>query len=139
MAETKLDWPKLLDEALTAPGNLGDTYSRFYDYSLTNTLLFRMQGLHEPVAAYARWKQLGRQVKRGARAKEVIVPVMINVEQDTGDEKKERVARLIGFKAVRAVFGYSDTEGAEIPPRPTPGWDLQTAHVPHERLTIFGE
>jgi hypothetical protein len=62
--QSKLDWNKLLNEALTAPGNLGNTYSRFHDYSITNELLFLMQGLHEPVASYSRWQSLGRQVKR---------------------------------------------------------------------------
>jgi hypothetical protein len=127
--DTKLDWPRLLDEALTAPGDLGSTYSRFHDYSLTNMMLFRMQGLFEPVAPFSRWKSLGRNVLRGARAKEVIVPMLINEApvEETLDEKRERVARLVGFKVVRAVFGLSDTEGPDISPMPTPGWDLQQA------------
>ena len=62
MPETKVDWPKLLDEALTAPGNMGNVYSRFHDYSITNMMLFMLQGIHEPVASYSRWKSLGRQV-----------------------------------------------------------------------------
>lgn len=130
MAETKVDWPQLMEEALTAPGNLGNTYSRFHDYSLTNELLFLMQGVHEPVASYSRWKALGRHVLRGAKAKEVIVPVLVNEpapEDETLEEKRERVARLVGFKLVRAVFGLSDTEGDELPDVPTPGWDLATA------------
>jgi hypothetical protein len=129
MSETRLDWPKLMEEALTAPGNLGNTYSRFHDYSLTNMLLFRMQGLYEPVAPFSRWQSLGRHVLRGARAKEVIVPVIINEAptDETVEAKRERVARLVGFKVVRAVFGLSDTEGPDIPSAPTPGWDLQTA------------
>ena len=133
MPETKLDWPKLMDEALTAPGNLGNVYSRFHDYSLTNMLLFRMQGIHEPVASYSRWQSLGRHILKGSRAKDVIVPVLIKepapedepAEGEPLDEKRERVARLIGFKVVRAVFALSDTEGADLPPAPIPGWDLQ--------------
>jgi hypothetical protein len=127
MSEATFDWPKLMEEALTAPGNLGNTYSRFHDYSLTNMLLFRMQGLFEPIAPYSRWKALGRNVIRGSRAKEVIVPVLINEApaDQTLEEKRERVARLVGFKVVRAVFGLSDTEGPDIPPVPSPGWDLQ--------------
>jgi hypothetical protein len=129
MSEAKLDWPKLMEEALTAPGNLGNTYSCFHDYSLTNELLFLMQGLREPVASYSRWKSLGRQVRQGARAKEVIVPVLIKEPEpdETLEEKRERMSRLIGFKVVRAVFGLSDTEGEELPEVPTPGWNLQTA------------
>jgi hypothetical protein len=127
---TKIEWQQLLDEALTAPGSLTGVYDRFHDYSLTNMLLFRMQGIHEPVASYSRWKSLGRQVLKGSRAKEVIVPVLIHeapLEDETLKEKRERVAKLIGFKVVRAVFALSDTDGPEIPPQPTPGWDYQAA------------
>ena len=63
---------------------------------------------------------------RGARAKEVIVPVLINEpvpEDEPIDDKRERVARLIGFKAVRAVFTLSDTEGKDLEPAPIPNWD----------------
>jgi hypothetical protein len=68
-------------------------------------------------------------VVRGARAKEVVVPVIINEApaEETLAEKRARVVRLVGFKVVRAVFGLSDTEGPDIPPVPTPSWDLQTA------------
>lgn len=127
-----LDWPGLLHEALTMPGNLSGVYDRFHEYSLTNMLLFRRQGVHEPVASYARWKNVGRQVLRGARAKEVIVPVMVHGKPDDEpdepvDEQRERVAKLIGFKLIRAVFALSDTEGPDLPPQPTPGWDLRHA------------
>jgi antirestriction factor ArdC-like protein len=127
---SKVEWTALLEEALTAPGNLTGVYDRFHDYSVTNMLLFRMQGIHEPVASYSRWKSLGRQVLKGANAKEVIVPVLVNEpapEGETLEEKRERVAKLIGFKVVRAVFALSDTDGTEIPPQPTPGWDLAAA------------
>jgi hypothetical protein len=128
--QNTLPWQQLLDEALTAPGSLTGVYDRFHDYSLTNMLLFRMQGIHVPVASFSRWKSLGRHVVKGSRAKEGIVPVLINEpvpEDEPIDEKRERVARLIGFKLVRAVFALSDTDGPEIPPQPIPGWDYQTA------------
>jgi hypothetical protein len=118
-----------LGEALTTPGNLTGIYDRFHDYSLTNMLLFRIQGLHEPVASFSRWKSLGRHVLRGARAKEVIVPVLIGEapRDETTGEERERVAKLIGFKVVRAVFALSDTDGPEPPDVELPGWDMQTA------------
>jgi hypothetical protein len=131
--QTRIEWAKLLDEALTAPGSLGNVYSRFHDYSLTNMFLFMMQGIHEPVASFSRWKSLGRHVVRGARAKEVIVPVLVNepapepAEVEPLEEKRERIARLIGFKVVRAVFALSDTDGSELPPMQLPTWDLPTA------------
>jgi hypothetical protein len=94
-----------------------------------------LQGVREPVASFNRWKSLGRHVVRGARAKEVIVPVLVHgpeisgpsAEDETLQEKRERVARLIGFKLVRGVFALSDTEGKDLPPAPVPGWDLQKA------------
>lgn len=131
---TKLDWPQLMEEALTAPGNLGSTYSRFHDYSITNEMLFFMQGIHEPVASRSTWKALGRTTISGHRPKKVIVPVLVTEpapkeegHTETPEEKKERIARLIGFKLVHAVYALSDTEGADLPEVKTPGWDLQTA------------
>jgi hypothetical protein len=124
--QTKIPWQQLRDEALTAPGNLAGVYDRFHDYSLTNIFLFMMQGIHEPVAGYARWQSFGRHVVRGAKAKEVIVPVLIN-ERPPDDEPigehRARVARLIGFKVVRAAFALADTEGKELAPVEIPDWD----------------
>jgi hypothetical protein len=123
----------LPDTPLSAPGNLGSTYSRFHGYSITNEMLFFMQGLHEPIASRSRWQSLGRTLIKGAKAKKVIVPVLVNKpapkEEDrteTPEEKKERIARLIGFMLIHGVFSLSDTEGKELPEVQTPGWDLQT-------------
>lgn len=130
MAETKVDWPSLMNEALTAPGSLGNTYSRFHDYSIGNMMLFLFQGLHEPVASASTWKSLGRQITNWSARSEVIVPRLITEkppEDESGKEKRERVSRLIGFKVVRAVFPLSATEGDELPEVKTLGWDLQTA------------
>jgi antirestriction protein ArdC len=129
MSGERLDWQRLLDEALTVEGSILGVYDRFHDYSLANVMLLRTQDIHEPVASYSRWKSLGRHVLRGARAKDVIVPVLASETPpaETFDEKRERVARLIGFKVVRAVFALSDTDGPEIPSQPTPGWAYQQA------------
>jgi hypothetical protein len=125
----QLDWQRLLNEALTTPGNMTGVYDRYHDYSLTNMLLFHLQGIHEPVASFSRWKSLGRHVLQGSQAKDVIVPVLVKepTPEETAEEKRERVARLIGFKVVRAVFALSDTEGPEPPPIRLPGWDVETA------------
>ena len=61
-ARNQLDWPALLHEALTAPGQVGATYNRFYPYSYTNQMYLRLQGVREPVATYRRWQAVGRQV-----------------------------------------------------------------------------
>lgn len=71
--QAKIERAKLLDDALTAPGNLTDVYDRFWEYSLTNMLLFPCsvypRGIHEPVAAFSQWKASGRHIVPGARAK----------------------------------------------------------------------
>jgi hypothetical protein len=129
-ADRTVDWPELLNEAMTAPGNLYNTYSRFHPYSLGNMMLFRQQGYNEPMGSMKTWNQLGRRVLAGQHAGLVIVPKRVEVpvaEDETRDERQERFARLIGFRLVNGVFGYSQTSGPEIPARPTPGWDLVTA------------
>lgn len=111
----------MLDEALTAPGNLHGVYDRFYSYSFFNQLLLRMQGLREPVATYKKWAELGRQVLKGSKAKEIIRPIFSRPK----DEREEPV--LIGFTPVRCIFGYSETEGEELPPVQLPEWDADIA------------
>lgn len=134
MPETKLDWPQLIEAAISREGRVGTFYSAFHDYSFLNRMLFAMQGINEPVASGSRWNELGRTIRSGVRRKEVIVPRFVYEpapeEPDDSEapaKKKERVQRLIGFMAVKAVYALSDTEGAELPYVPTPGWDLQTA------------
>lgn len=133
-ATKRLDWKRLMEEALTAPGDLGQAYSRFHDYSITNMLFFRMQGITEPVASYQTWRSVGRQVMKGAKAKEVIVPRLIKEKpeekpdpNETPDEKQTRVSRLVGFTVMRAIFTLSDTTGKDLTPAPIPGWELQAA------------
>lgn len=51
----ELDWQELLETALTAPGRMGNTYNRFYQYSFLNQLLLLMQGVREPIGAMKTW------------------------------------------------------------------------------------
>ncbi len=53
--QNKIEWLQLLDEALTAPGNLTGVYDRFWDYSFGNMMLFLMQGIREPVASFSNY------------------------------------------------------------------------------------
>jgi hypothetical protein len=129
----RLDWEQLLDEALTASGSTQGIYDRFYPYSFLNRIFLRMQGVHEPVATYARWKALGRQVLKGSKAKEIIRPILVHVqhgehEDGKGGEEREPEDRVIGFKPVRCIFTVSETEGADPPPpMQLPAWDLHAA------------
>ncbi len=119
----RLDWQDLIDKGLTMPGNVGDTYNRFYTYSFLNQLLLLQQGVLEPVATYERWKQLGRQVLRGSKAKTIIRPIVVT-KKDEGGEVEDSYLR---FKPVRSLFALSETTGEELPPAEIPAWDLETA------------
>jgi antirestriction protein ArdC len=127
-ATRSLDWPKLLETALTAPGSVGNTYNRFYTYSFLNQMYLLMQGVCEPVATYKRWQSLGRQVVKGAKAAEIVRPINIKRERDDGEE-----VRITRFKPVKCLFGYSQTIGEELLAVEPPGWDLDTAH---QRLDV---
>jgi hypothetical protein len=135
MNTTNIDWRATLTEALNAPGALGHTYTRFYDYSFLNQIRLMMQGVAEPVATYNCWHELGRQVRKGSKAKIVLAPVLVGREVkdangnvvlgDDGKPRKHQI--LVGFRDSRTVFGYSDTDGDELPPVEQSGWDADVA------------
>src|SRR5579885_1569117 len=99
----KIDWRRLLDEALTIQGNVGNVYNRFYEYSFLNRMLLRMQHVNEPVATYNTWQRLGRQVVKGAKAREILRPIFIKNRDpaETVGEDQEVGAHLVGFKLVK--------------------------------------
>lgn len=119
----ELDWTQLIETALTAPGNVGNVYNRFYDYSFLNQMLLRMQGVHEPVATYKRWQSVGRQVLRGSKAHTIVRPIIIDKRDDNGEVED----RLLRFKLVNCLFGVSQTDGEDLPPVEVAGWDLDRA------------
>ncbi|MDE2100921.1 MAG: hypothetical protein KGL39_26985 [Patescibacteria group bacterium] len=112
MNETKLDWGQLIETALTAPGNLGDTYCRFRTYSYLNQLLLLSQGVMEPVASMRQWNELGRRVIKGSRARVIVRPIFIEKKNEDGEVEDT----LLRFKPVRGAFRLSDTEGDDLPP-----------------------
>src|SRR5262245_61056941 len=116
----RLPWRQLLETALTAEGQMGAQYSQFYEYSYLNQVYLRMQGIHEPVATYKRWQAIGRQVLKGAKAREIIRPLLVDIETAEGEPGQ----RVIGFKAVRCIFPLSETTGPDVPSRELPGWEL---------------
>jgi hypothetical protein len=126
-----IDWRKIIETALTAPGHIGNTYNRFYEYSFLNQMYLLMQGVHEPVATWALWKAIGRHVLRGANAKYIIRPIYSKVDAPTDQAQDEEaiaeVPTLIGFKPVKCIFALSDTDGEEPPPVTLPEWDFDTA------------
>lgn len=120
---THPEWGELLRVALEMPGEAGNTYRRFRNLSFGNQALLMMQGVVEPVNTYRGWKALGRQVKRGSKAKSIYVPMLGKVEDAKGEERE----KLFGFKLVPSMFGVSETEGDELPPYEPPHWSRMQA------------
>jgi antirestriction protein ArdC len=131
-SKADIDWMATFVEAVNAPGSLGNTYCRFYNYSFLNQIRLLMQGVNEPVATYRRWSELGYQVQKGSKAKVVLAPLIINKRDETGkpvvDPKTGKAKQvLVGFRESRTVFGFSDTDGEELPEYVVPAWDSKLA------------
>ncbi len=104
------------------------TMSKFTSYSLNNTLLIAMQKPDATtVAGYTTWKSLGRQVKKGEKAIQILAPIIYKKKrEDEGEEDDKASARrdkplseetekiLVGFKIVN-VFDIAQTEGEPLP------------------------
>lgn len=130
-AKAEIDWRATLIEALNAPGALGNTYNRFYNYSFLNQIRLFMQGVNEPVATYRRWSELGYQVQKGQKAHMVLAPIIITKRDETGKPKLNSLGKaqtvLVGFRESRTVFGFSQTDGEELPEIEVPAWDMKLA------------
>lgn len=105
--KTQYDMQSLFNEALTKPGMLSDAYARFYEFSIGNGILALMQAGNQPVATYKRWQALGRQVKRGAQAISLLVPVTFKKDEDKDDT-------ITIFKSVNRWFKLEDTDGEPL-------------------------
>ncbi len=120
---SNIEWRTTLTEALNAPGSLGTTYTRFYNYSFLNQIRLMMQGIHEPVATYNRWQELGRQVRKSSKAKVVLAPIIVNRERkDTNgnvvlgsDGKPSKGQVLVGFRDSRTITSRSRSCWARSP------------------------
>ncbi len=119
----EVDWYRMADEVFATEGSLGNVYNWACSYSIANQVYLHLQGVHEPAATWGRWKDFGRHVKRGAKAKFIIRPIF----RTETDVDGNTVQQLIGFKPVPCIFALSDTEGPDLPPVTVPGWDIDTA------------
>ena len=125
MTTQELNWNELINKALTVKGSMGNTYNRFYDYSFGNQILLYWQGVTEPVATYKKWAELGRQVKKGSKAKAIIQPIVGKDESDNTEIK--------GFFLKNSLFSLSETIGDAVPLPEIPKWNRELAL---ERLNI---
>ena len=99
-----MNYNQFLNEILDKPAKAAQCYQLFHNYSLNNQWLAscQMQEL-EPINTYKGWQALGRQVKKGAKAIELMMPVSF---KDKEDEKKnknflyqeKKLVQIIGHK-----------------------------------------
>ena len=122
-AKREIDWGKVLETALTMPGDIGNVYNRFYTYSKHNQVHFWTQGIREPVAKMKLWNALGRTVITGSKAYEVYVPNFAKKDKNNPDAEPVYLRSI----PVRRVFTYSQTTGPEPPPLEIPEWDTDLA------------
>jgi antirestriction protein ArdC len=124
--DRKLDWPGLLEAALTIEGSVGNSFNRLYRYSLGNLAFLMYQGVTpQPVATYKKWAELGRQVKRGSKAREIIRPITITLKDELDDQGQPK--KITKFKPVRAIFPIEDTEGEPLPEIELAEWSRSRA------------
>ena len=84
--------------------------ARFHQYSLGNVLLIHMQFPKAcRIAGYRTWQRLGRQVQRGAKAIQILAPVLWKDPQ-----AEEGAEQIVAFRNAH-VFDVSQTEGKPLP------------------------
>ena len=113
-----LNFNAFMSEILNEPSRANEAYKKFHNYSSLNQwhAMTQMDKL-EPINTYKRWQEMGRQVKKGAKAVALCMPVLIDVKDENGDKTGEKKQFYI-FK--NNWFKLSDTEGAEYTEINTP-------------------
>ena len=83
--------------------------ARFHRYSLGNVMLVAMQRPDATrVAGYRTWQRLGRQVRQGERAIQILAPIFRRRKDEEEEEEK-----VVAFKTA-AVFDVNQTDGAPL-------------------------
>lgn len=85
-AAPRIDWSKILVDAVTRPGVISQAYSLFHRYSVGNQLAALMQCMLRklepgPINTYVGWQKLGRQVRKGEQALVLAMPLTYKRKQ----------------------------------------------------------
>ena len=117
---------QLLEKGLTRLLKSGDwksylkLQSAFHHYSFNNVLLILTQCPHATrVASYNRWKELGRQVKKGEKSLKILAPIKKKITKKDDEGEEETKIALCGFKTA-SIFDISQTEGQDLPEKVSP-------------------
>jgi antirestriction protein ArdC len=120
---------ELLTQAVTEPGVIASAYRQFHSYSLGNQLLAWSQCLERglqpgPLATYQRWKEFGRQVRKGEKALVLCMPVTIKRKTQDETDDAEVFTRFV-FRP--HWFTLAQTDGQPLAEQPIPAWDRERA------------
>src|ERR1041385_1540179 len=132
MTRAPLSFADLLAEALREPGRISEAYSLFHTYSIGNAFAALSQCLARdltpgPIATFHRWKELGRHVRKGAKAIVLCMPVTCKRERE-GEDGATVEDRFTRFVWRPNWFVLAQTEGTDEPaPIAAPGWDADAA------------
>lgn len=95
-----------------------EVMGKFHTYSLHNQFLILAQmPSATKVAGIKRWNELGRRVRKGAKAIRILAPVLKRSLETDMAGSSEETQTLAGFKTAY-VFDLSQTEGEPLPPPP---------------------
>lgn len=106
-------------EAGNVPAALAQVYIQRNDdkpcrrWSFQNQFLTALAGTRD-ARGFRQWQEVGRQVKKGAKAFHILAPIVKTFTDTDDDGNEEKRRRPIGFKSV-AVFRIEDTEGDPLP------------------------
>lgn len=128
----KIDYSVYLKDILEKPSFLSRAYSIFHNYSLLNQTLAYSQLMGRddveigPIASYKKWQSLGRQVKKGAKAISLIMPVLIDKKDENGNKIGDEKMQI--FLMRNNWFSISQTEGDDYQhEEKSPEWDKDKA------------
>jgi antirestriction protein ArdC len=130
--KNRAKWSGLLIEAVNQPGKIMQAYTAFYgQYSIGNCLLALSQCLQRelspgPLATFMRWKELGRNVKKGEKALTLCMPVTAKKKSANQETQEEQVEVRTFFVYRNNWFVLAQTEGAEFQ-LSIPGFDIDKA------------
>ena len=133
--DRSVDFRQLLHEAVTKPGTVMKAYSLFWHYSLGIQILALMQAAERgltvgPIASYNKWRELGRQVRRGEKAIVLCRPVTMKrtsteTDSDGNEHEKENAFTRFVFKPYWFFLGQTD--GQEYKTPEIPAWGRSRA------------
>jgi len=121
----------LLLEAVNKPGSIMKAYTAFHNYSLGNQLLALFEcnarGIEPgPINTFPAWKNLGRHVKKGAKAITLCMPITVK-RKESADSGEDSDRTFTTFVYKPRWFVLAQTEGPAIESDASPCWDPDKA------------